>query len=107
MTLAQRTLAEVEIQRARRTDPATSKLAATQAHGLAAVHRLLILQTMRDDAGRDWNASELAAACGLTPEQVGRRIAELVRDGEAEYSGASRPSSSDRPSRCIKAVARG
>jgi response regulator of citrate/malate metabolism len=105
MTLAQRTFAEVEIARARRDDPETSKTAAAHSHGLASEHRLQILRAMRDGGDRDWTAHELAAACELSAVQVCRRLDELRRDAEIEVVvGKTRPTPSDRPARCFRRI---
>lgn len=103
MTLSQKTFAEVEIRRARRRDPETSKIAASHSHGLAAEHRLLILAAMRQDAGT-WIAHEVAAKCGLSAVQVSRRFRELVDDGEIRATGETRPTPSGRPAQCYRVV---
>lgn len=97
MTLAQRTFAEVEIRRARRGDPDTSHAAAAASHGLAAEHRLLIVQSLRD-AGRDLAAHEIAGLCGLSSVQVSRRLRELVDDGEIVVTPNTKPTPAGRPS---------
>jgi predicted ArsR family transcriptional regulator len=89
-----------ELRRARPRDPETSRTSAAQSHGLAAEHRLLIMHAMRDGAGRDWTAHEVAAVCGLTSVQVSRRLAELRDDGEICETGMTRPTPSGRPAQC-------
>lgn len=76
MTLAQRTFAEVEIRRARATDPLTSKTAARRSHRLAAQHFARILRVLRDSA-EPLSAEQIAALADLEPLQVSRRMAEL------------------------------
>lgn len=83
-----------ELRRARRHDPATSKAAARQSHGLAAQHRLAILQVMR--TGSDWTAHEIAERCGLTAVQVCRRFAEMRDDGDIRETPNTRPTPSGR-----------
>ena len=83
-----------ELRRARRNDPATSKAAARQSHGLASEHRRAILAVMR--TGGDWTAHEIAARCGLTSVQVCRRFAELRDDGDIRETVNTRPTPSGR-----------
>jgi hypothetical protein len=101
MTLAQRTLAEIEIARRRRDDPDTSHAAAREAFGVAAAHRQLILRVLRDGRGRDWTATEIADAADLTVVQVCRRLHELVADGEIEPTASRRPTASGRMARAF------
>jgi len=104
MTLEQKTFAEVEIRRARRTDTETSKTAAAHSHGLAAEHRLLILAAMRD--GGAGTAHEIATRCDLEAVQVSRRLRELVDDGEIRATGETRPTPSGRPAQCYETINR-
>jgi len=102
MTLEQRTFAEVEIRRARRRDPETSKTAAAHSHGLAAEHRLLILAAMRD--GGAGTAHQIATRCDLQAVQVSRRLREFVDDGLIRATGETRPTPSGRPSQCWEVI---
>ena len=106
MTLAQRTFAEIEITRARRRDPETSKEAAAAAHGLANEHRLLILAAMRD-AGCELTATEIGERTSLTSVQVCRRLHELQDDGLAEPTANAKPTPAGRPSRCWRVLSHG
>lgn len=99
------TLAAREVRMARRGDPETSRIAASQAHGVASEHRMLILRSLRDGGDRDWTAHEIAEACQLTAVQVCRRLHELLVDGEivesfADGKPVTRRTPSDRPARC-------
>lgn len=76
MTLAKRTFAEIEIARARCTDPETSRLAAARSHRLASAHFAKILDVLRASS-EPLSAEQIADAAGLEPLQVSRRMAEL------------------------------
>jgi len=102
LSLSQRTFAEVEIRRARRRDPETSKTAAAHSHGLAAEHRLLILAAMRD--GGAGTAHEISRRCDLEAVQVSRRLRELVDDGLIGATGETRPTPSGRPAQCYAVI---
>jgi len=104
VTLAARQLTFDELRRARRRDPATSKVAARESHGLAAEHRLLILRALRDGGARDWTAHEIAAACALQSVQVSRRLAQMADEGDIRWTDAVRPTPSGRPARCLELV---
>jgi predicted ArsR family transcriptional regulator len=84
-----------EIRRARTDDPATSKDAARQSHGLASEHRRQILAAL--EGGVELTAGEIAVRCGLTSLQVSRRMAELRSDGEIVATTNTRPTPSGRP----------
>ena len=106
--LEQRTFAQIEVARARRSDPETSKTAAAMSHGLASEHITKILRVVRSARGRDWTAAEIGAECGLSSEQVTRRLAPLVIAGEiAEVkledgkTNKTRPGPRGRPMRCF------
>lgn len=103
MTIAQRTFAELEIRRARRRDPETSRQAAAAAHGLAAEHRLLILATLRGTDG-DLNSTEIGERINLTSVQVCRRLHELEDEGLIQRTRNVRPTVSGRPSTCWEVV---
>lgn len=103
MTLSQRTFAEIEVKRARRTDPDTSREAAKQSHGLAAEHVEKIrcaLQCIEQQMRSDATAHELAYFTGLTNVQISRRLAEMEEAGLIKPSGNTRPTPSGRPARC-------
>lgn len=105
MTLSQRTFGDVELERARRTDPQTSKTAAAMSHELAAEHIRKILQVVR--TGGDWTAHEIAEKCGLDSTQVTRRFAQLRREGEivdVKVDGleVTRPSPKGRPMQVVQ-----
>lgn len=69
---------------ARATDPPTSKAAAAEAVDLAADHRARIADALElGPAG----VSEIAERVGLDPHQVGKRMAELLREGRVERTG--------------------
>ncbi len=104
MTLAQRTFAEIEMKRARRDDPDTSKQAAAQSRGVADRHRSQILAAMNHGGRSDWAPHELAEQCELSSVQVSRRIKEMWEDGLIRESGATRPTPSGRMARCWKLV---
>lgn len=69
---------------ARATDPPTSKAAAAQAVDLAADHRRRILAAL--EAGPA-SKTEIGRRCGLTEQQVARRMHELRRSGLVERTG--------------------
>jgi len=105
VTLEQRTFAQVEVARARRADPETSKVAAARSHDLSHEHFAKILQVVR--RGGDWTAHEIGLQCGLTSVQVTRRFAELVAAGEIaevkleDGTTKTRPGGTGRPMRCF------
>ena len=72
--------AAVEVRRARRTDPETSRIAARESHGTASRHNGLIVDTLRANE-LPLSAHEIAACCGLQPVQVSRRLGQLRDDG--------------------------
>jgi predicted ArsR family transcriptional regulator len=79
---------------ARRTDPATSKVAAESVQDMTADIRLRILRTMSriGEAHRD----RIAAEAGLTEAQTWRRLSELHREGLVEDTGRVLPGRSNR-----------
>ncbi len=101
--LEQRTFAQIEVARARRADPETSKAAAAAAHGLANEHRLLILAAMRNAAG-ELTATEIGQLVGLSSVQVCRRLHELQDDGLATPTTNTKPTPAGRPSRCWRSL---
>ena len=70
-----------DIPRSRRSDPVTSKTAATNAARFAASHAGRILAAL--DALGTATAHEIAAQAGLTVVQVDRRLVECQRAGRA------------------------
>jgi DNA-binding transcriptional ArsR family regulator len=75
----------------RRTDPLTSKAAGVSAREFASDHERRILQALADGpAGK----CEMARRCGLTEQQVNRRLAVMRRAGLVERTGRIVPSDS-------------
>ena len=69
---------------ARRTDPATSKAAAARAAAFTGDHARRILAALEvGPAGK----TEIGRRCGLTEQQVARRMHELRRAGLVERTG--------------------
>jgi predicted ArsR family transcriptional regulator len=86
----------------RRTDPATSRVAASRVREFKGQHHRAILAALRlGPAGQ----SEIADRCGLLAHQVNKRLGELRRAGLVETTGETRPSSSGRPERVYRATA--
>ena len=71
--------------RARRSDPATSHLAAQRAAPSADAHRQRIVAALRAKPGMTYR--EIADATGLEPVAVGRRLIEAERQGLARPGG--------------------
>jgi predicted ArsR family transcriptional regulator len=86
----------------RRTDPVTSKLAGVAAREFRGDHERKILEALAAGPG---TKDELAARCGLSEQQVARRMHGLARAGLVETTGTTRPSASGRPERVWKATA--
>lgn len=63
---------------ARRDDPATSKAAGQAAHAFVSGHRRKIIDALAAGPG---TKDAIAARCGLTEQQVARRMAKLKADG--------------------------
>lgn len=80
----------------RRTDPVTSKIAGTQAREFKGEHERKILEALSAGPG---TKDEIAARCGLSEQQVARRMHGLQRAGLVTPTGATRPSASGRPER--------
>lgn len=75
----------------RRTDPATSKAAGQAAQEFLSDHERRILEALADGpAGK----CEMARRCGLTEQQVNRRLAGMRREGLAVRTGRTVPSDS-------------
>jgi predicted ArsR family transcriptional regulator len=85
----------------RRTDPVTSKLAGVAAREFKGDHERRILEALDKGPG---TKDEIASRCGLTEQQVARRMHGLARAGLVETTGATRPSASGRPERVYKAI---
>jgi predicted ArsR family transcriptional regulator len=84
----------------RRTDPVTSKLAGIAAREFKGDHERRILEALHQGPG---TKDEIASRCGLTEQQVARRMHGLARAGLVETTGATRPSLSGRPERVWRA----
>ena len=107
MTLAQTSFAELEIRRARRDGPETSREAARDSHGIAAEHHLLILAALRDFG--PMSCTEIAARTSLHAHQVGKRMHELCSAEIAAVrivDGITRPTAAGRPSRVYEILQR-
>ena len=79
---------------ARRTDPVTSKLAAAGAREFAGDHARRILDALEaGPAGK----TAIGHRCGLTEQQVARRMVELIRTGHVERTARMVPSGAGRP----------
>lgn len=80
----------------RRTDPVTSRLAATEARSFRGEHHRLILEALASAPG---GASAIAARCGLLAHQVNKRIHELAKAGSIVETGRLVASASGRQER--------
>jgi predicted ArsR family transcriptional regulator len=80
----------------RRTDPVTSKIAGAAAREFKGEHERRIIQALAAGPG---TKDEIASRCGLTEQQVARRMHGLARAGLVETTGSTRPSASGRPER--------
>lgn len=79
---------------ARKTDPPTSKAAAAGAREFAGDHARRILDALEaGPAGK----TEIGQRCGLTEQQVARRMHELTRTGAVERTGRAVKSASGCP----------
>jgi predicted ArsR family transcriptional regulator len=86
----------------RRTDPVTSKIAGTMAREFKGDHERKILEALAAGPG---TKDEIASRCGLSEQQVARRMHGLARAGLVETTGTTRPSASGRPERVYRATA--
>lgn len=77
----------------RRKDPATSEAAAARVAEFAGEHERLILAAL---AVGDGTKDELAARCGLTEQQVVRRLRGMERAGTIARTDQTRPTASGR-----------
>lgn len=75
---------------ARRTDPPTSKAAGRNSRRFAGGHCRKILEALAIGQG---TKDEIAARCGLTEQQVARRMRPLVLAGLVEVAGQGRSAS--------------
>ena len=80
----------------RKSDPVTSKIAGTEAKAFRGEHERRILEALASGPG---TKDEIASRCGLTEQQVARRMHGLARAGIVEPTGTTRPSASGRPER--------
>ena len=80
----------------RRTDPVTSKIAGVAAREFKGDHERRILKALVSGPG---TKDEIAGRCGLSEQQVARRMHGLARAGLVETTGTTRPSASGRPER--------
>lgn len=74
-------LDDIQVARARKTDPVTSHEAAKNAERFAGGHKSLILEALKDGPR---TAHGIAAMTGLTVVQIDRRLPELRSAGLAE-----------------------
>jgi predicted ArsR family transcriptional regulator len=86
----------------RRTDPVTSKIAGAAAREFKGDHERRILEALAAGPG---TKDEIASRCGLSEQQVARRMHGLARAGLVETTGTTRPSASGRPERVWRATA--
>lgn len=75
----------------RRTDPDTSKAAGEAAREFLGEHERLILEALAAGPG---TKDEIAARCGLSEQQVARRMAGIKRRGLVVDTGERRASAS-------------
>lgn len=80
----------------RTTDPVTSKIAGVAAREFKGDHERRILEALAAGPG---TKDEIAGRCGLSEQQVARRMHGLARAGLVEPTGTTRPSASGRPER--------
>ena len=84
---------------ARTTDPHTSRDAAARAIGLAAAHRAKILAYLQSIRPAAAIYQDIAAATGLEPHAVARRLPELEEAGLARPLDSTAPTRSGRQAR--------
>jgi predicted ArsR family transcriptional regulator len=80
----------------RKTDPVTSKIAGREAKQFKGDHERRILEALAAGPG---TKDEIASRCGLSEQQVARRMHGLARAGLVVPTGSTRPSASGRPER--------
>ena len=85
----------------RRAGPATSKAAAERVSEFGGEHERLILQALsQGPAHKDC----IAERCGLTEQQVVRRLRAMERAGLVERTNETRPTASGRQATVWRAV---
>lgn len=89
------------VQRARRSDPETSKVAARAASDLAGVHMHKILGSLISQG--DGTIYELAGRTGIDHVAIARRMSELEERQVAEPTGQTRLGPKGRPCRVWRA----
>ena len=77
----------------RRADPPTSKAAAERVSEFAGEHHRLILQALGEGPA---HKDDIASRCGLTEQQVVRRLRAMERAGLVERTNETRPTASGR-----------
>jgi transcription initiation factor IIE alpha subunit len=87
---------------ARRSDPTTSKIAGREARKFKGEHERRILEALAAGPG---TKDEIASRCGLSEQQVARRMHGLARAGLVQTTGTTRPSASGRPERVWQTTA--
>lgn len=83
--------------RARKTDPATSKLAGENAAKFAPCHYRAILLALADMQGG--TADEIAVNCCLDKHQISRRLPEMTKACFVQVTTETRLSKKGRPAR--------
>lgn len=83
--------------RARKTDPATSKLAGENAANFAPCHYRAILLALADM--KDGTADEIAVNCCLDKHQISRRLPEMTMANFVRVTTETRLSKKGRPAR--------
>lgn len=78
---------DIQLVRARKTDPATSKRAALESARFADSHAGRILRCLQLHGKRDTH--QIAQITGLTVVQIDRRVCELVRGGLVRVADTS------------------
>ena len=86
----------------RTRDPETSRASAVAAREFLGEHERKILAALEQGPG---SKCEIARRCGLTEQQVARRMHGLASAGKVETTGETRPSASGRPERVWRATA--
>ena len=77
----------------RKSDPDTSKAAGEAAREFLGEHERLILEALAAGPG---TKDEIASRCGLTEQQVARRMHGLARLGRVADTGTTRSTASGR-----------
>jgi len=87
---------EYTLPQFRRTEPVTSKAAATSVKTFAGEHHAAILEALSHGPA---GASGIAARCGLLGHQVNKRLTELAKAGRIVETGRTVRSASGRGER--------